>query len=55
MRFLAYFRSLTGGRVRFQEECREALGGNFFETLLLEVRFALRTLRKSPASASLPF
>lgn len=37
-----------GGRVRVQEECREALGGNFFETAAQDVRFAVRVLRKSP-------
>ncbi len=36
-----------GGHVRFKEECREALGGNFIETLLQDVRLALRMLRKS--------
>jgi predicted permease len=37
-----------GGRGRFKEECQEALGGNFIETLLSDVRFSLRVLRKSP-------
>src|SRR3989442_1434337 len=37
-----------GGRQRFKEECREALGGNFIETLIQDVRFSLRVLRKSP-------
>ncbi len=37
-----------GGHVRFKEESREALGGNFVETLILDVHFSLRVLRKSP-------
>jgi predicted permease len=37
-----------GGHVRFKEESREALGGNFLETLMLDVHFSLRVLRKSP-------
>ena len=38
-----------GGHGRFQEECREALGGAFFETLIQDTRFSLRLLSKSPA------
>jgi len=37
-----------GGQGRFQEECHEALGGNFVESLIHDVRFSLRVLRKSP-------
>ncbi len=37
-----------GGQGRFKEECQEALGGNFIETLAQDVRFSLRVLRKSP-------
>ena len=37
-----------GGQERFKEECHEALGGNFIETLMQDVRFSLRVLRKSP-------
>jgi len=37
-----------GGQTRFKEECNEALGGNFFETLMQDTRFSLRGLRKSP-------
>jgi predicted permease len=37
-----------GGRERYKEECREALGGNLMHTFFQDVRFSLRTLRKSP-------
>jgi predicted permease len=37
-----------GGQERFREESREALGGDFIETLIRDVRFSLRVLRKSP-------
>jgi predicted permease len=37
-----------GGRNRFKEECREAIGGNFIDTLIRDTRFSLRVLRKSP-------
>jgi predicted permease len=37
-----------GGRERFKEETREAMGGNFIETVVQDVRFSLRKLRKSP-------
>lgn len=37
-----------GGRERFKEEIRESLGGNFMETLVRDVRYSLRVLRKSP-------
>ncbi len=37
-----------GGYQRFKEECREATGGNFVETLLQDARFGLRMMRRSP-------
>src|SRR5437660_6948995 len=37
-----------GGHERFKEESREALGGNFVDTFIRDVRFSLRVLRKSP-------
>src|SRR5678816_4278429 len=37
-----------GGHERFKEECREAIAGNLIDTLIRDVRFTLRTLRKSP-------
>lgn len=36
-----------GGYVRFKEECREERGGFWLDTLWADVRFGLRTLRKS--------
>ena len=37
-----------GGRDRYKEECREAIGGNFIDTLIRDTRFSVRVLRKSP-------
>ncbi|HET9307226.1 MAG TPA: ABC transporter permease [Candidatus Sulfotelmatobacter sp.] len=36
-----------GGQEKFKEESYEALGGNFVETLIQDVRYSLRGLRKS--------
>ena len=37
-----------GSRERFKMECREAMGGNFVDTLIQDVGFSLRMLKKSP-------
>ena len=43
-----------GGRERYKEECYEAMGSHFFESLLQDVRFALRFCARLPVSLSPP-
>jgi hypothetical protein len=38
-----------GGLDQLKEECREARGTHFLETLAPDIRYSLRTLRKSPS------
>jgi predicted permease len=41
-----------GGQARFKEECHEAAGGIFIESLFQDLRFGFRLLRKAPGFAA---
>src|ERR1035441_9897554 len=46
------FRLEFGGLDQVKEDCREARGVTFLETLALHIRYALRTFRRNPVFRS---
>src|ERR1700704_2092867 len=42
-------RAMQGGEQRLKEECRDARGTRWIEDGVKDLRFALRTLRRTPA------
>ena len=44
-----------GGHGRYREECQQAVGGAFIETVLQDARFSLRVLRKSPGFTTVSY
>jgi len=47
-------RLALGGLEQVKEKCRDARGTRWLEDLLLDARYALRTLRRRPGSVASP-